>query len=96
MLQMSRRNLVEEQILQPVRSETTDRHAPKSRDNGQGSVYQLANKNGRLFARRAMMLEKTAGFASSSGPPKSQVANFEVLIARNVSALVYRTVEYGR
>lgn len=35
-------------------------------------------------------------FLAGNGPPKSKATNFDVLIAKNVFALIYRTAVYGR
>lgn len=35
-------------------------------------------------------------FLAGDGPPKSKVANFDILIAKNVFALIYHTAVYGR
>ena len=36
------------------------------------------------------------GVQLPSPPPKSKVANFDILIAKNVFALIYHTAVYGR
>ena len=50
----------------------------------------------RLRSEKFLWKDFRTGVQLPSPPPKSKVANFDVLIAKNVFALVYHTAVYGR